>query len=118
MKSIEFSYGSMVVQNFVSLFNEGRLNLEPGFQRQSVWTLNDRKKLIQSISQNYPIPSVFLYKSTDGGGKLKYDVLDGKQRLESILMFQGVGKFKRNKFSARLQLDERMTCSGKCDQVK
>ncbi|MBV6402423.1 MAG: hypothetical protein CNIPEHKO_02735 [Anaerolineales bacterium] len=107
MKSIEFSYGSMVVQNFVSLFNEGRLNLEPGFQRQSVWTLNDRKKLIQSISQNYPIPSVFLYKSTDGSGKLKYDVLDGKQRLESILMFQGVGKFKRNKFSARLQLDER-----------
>ena len=106
MKSIEFSYGSMVVQNFVSLYNEGRLNLEPGFQRQSVWTLNDRIKLIQSISQNYPIPSVFLYKSTDGDGKLKYDVLDGKQRLESLLMFQGVGKFRRDKFSTRVQLDE------------
>src|SRR5688500_11901790 len=106
MKSTEFSYGSMVVQDYVWLVNEGRLNLEPGFQRQSVWTLNDRKKLIQSISQNYPIPSIFLYKSTDKDGKLKYDVLDGKQRLESLLMFQGVGKFKRDKFTARLQLEE------------
>lgn len=43
MKSIEFNYGNMVVQNFVSLFNEGQLNLEPGFQRQSVWTDLDRK---------------------------------------------------------------------------
>lgn len=106
MKSIEFNYGNMVVQSFISLFSENRLNLEPGFQRQSVWTINDRKKLIQSISQNYPIPSVFLYKSTDDDGKLKYDVLDGKQRLESLLMFQGVGKFKRDKFNVRLQLDE------------
>lgn len=106
MKSIEFNYGNMVVQNFVSLFNEGQLNLEPGFQRQSVWTDLDRKKLIQSICQNYPIPSVFLYKSTDSNGKLKYDVLDGKQRLESLLMFQGLGRFKRNKFTARIRFDE------------
>jgi len=106
MKSIEFNYGNMVVQNFVSLFNEGQLNLEPGFQRQSVWTDLDRKKLIQSICQNYPIPSVFLYKSTDSNGKLKYDVLDGKQRLESLLMFQGLGRFKRDKFTARIRFDE------------
>lgn len=104
-KSLEFSYGSKDVQDFISLFNEGRLNLEPGFQRKSVWQLADRK-LIQSICQNYPLPSVFLYRSTDDGGGLTYDVLDGKQRLESLLKFQGLGKFKHDKFSLRMQLQE------------
>lgn len=64
MKVLDFISGSKDVRDFVSLFNEGRLNLEPGFQRQSVWTTNDRKTLIKSVIQNYPIPSVFLYKSS------------------------------------------------------
>lgn len=106
MKTLDFDYGSMDIQNFVSLFNEGRLNLEPGFQRRSVWGINDRKKLIQSIVQNYPIPSVFLYKSTDESGGLTYDVLDGKQRLESVLMFQGLGKFKQDRFNIQTKFDE------------
>lgn len=105
MKAIDFTYGSKDVQDFVSLFQESRLNLEPGFQRQSVWTENDRKKLILSILQNYPIPSVFLYKTTDERGRLKYDVLDGKQRLESILMFLGMGRFRRNRFDLKASIN-------------
>lgn len=105
MKEIEFTHGAKDVQDLISLFQENRLNLEPGFQRQSVWTVNDRKKLILSILQNYPIPSVFLYKTTDEKGRHKYDVLDGKQRLESILMFTGLGKFKRHKFNLTTRLE-------------
>lgn len=99
-------YGNKDIQDFISLFNEDRLNLEPGFQRKSVWQTIDRKKLIQSILQNYPLPSVFLYKSTDEDGRLVYDVLDGKQRLESVFMFQGLGQFRRDKFSIKMQLHE------------
>lgn len=106
MKALEFTYGSKDVQDLISLFQEDRLNLEPGFQRQSVWTLNDRKKLILSILQNYPIPSVFLYKTVDGRGRLKYDVLDGKQRIESILMFAGLGRFKRHRFELLAQIGD------------
>lgn len=106
MKSLEFNYGSKDLQDFVSLFQEGRLNLEPGFQRQSVWSLNDRKKLIQSILQNYPVPSIFLYRRPDAGGRLNYDVLDGKQRLESVLMFIGANSFKRGRFGIKTKLNE------------
>ena len=94
MKALEFNYGSKDLQDFLSLFQEGRLNLEPGFQRQSVWSVNDRRKLIQSLLQNYPVPSIFLYRRTDENGRLNYDVLDGKQRLESVLMFLGAGGFR------------------------
>lgn len=102
MKALDFTYGSKDIQDIISLYQQGRLNLEPGFQRKSVWSVNDRKKLITSIIQNYPIPSIFLYRTTDSNGRLKYDVLDGKQRLESILMF--LGNIRSNKFEIKFQL--------------
>src|SRR5450830_47808 len=55
------------------------------FQRQSAWKERDRAKLIESILRNYPLPAIFLYRREEDG-KLVYDVIDGKQRLESILM--------------------------------
>jgi len=102
--SLDFDYGDKTIQEFVLLFNNGQLNLEPGFQRDSVWTLSDRKKLIESLLQNYPIPSVFLYRQNDNG-RLRYDVIDGKQRLETVLMFQGAGYFRRSRFSVKVRLE-------------
>jgi hypothetical protein len=94
----------LTVQQFVNHFEHGQLNLEPGFQRNSVWSLNDRVALIDSIFSNYPIPSIFLYRRQDTNGGLVYDVIDGKQRLESIFMFMGLGYFRRERFSVRTKL--------------
>jgi 5-methylcytosine-specific restriction endonuclease McrA len=102
--SLDFDYGDKTIQEFVLLFNNGQLNLEPGFQRDSVWTPSDRKKLIESLLQNYPIPSVFLYRRNDNG-KLRYDVIDGKQRLETVLMFQGAKHLRGTRFSVKLRLN-------------
>lgn len=83
-----------------NLYDHGHLNLEPGFQRQSVWNERDRAKLIDSILRNYPLPAIFLYKREEDGN-LVFDVIDGKQRLESILMFMGS---MRGRFRTRTQL--------------
>ncbi|QEX18087.1 hypothetical protein FRZ44_33910 [Hypericibacter terrae] len=90
------------VLDLVNLYEDDHLNLEPGFQRQSVWSPRDRAKLIESILRNYPLPAIFLYKRQEGG-RLVYDVIDGKQRLESIFMFTGA---MRPRFEARAALDE------------
>jgi hypothetical protein len=84
----------------MNLYEHDNLNLEPGFQRQSVWTERDRAKLIDSIIRNYPLPAIFLYKRQEDG-KLVFDVIDGKQRLESIFMFTSV---MRGRFGTRTQL--------------
>ena len=76
--------------------------MEPGFQRQSVWAERDRAKLIESILRNYPLPAIFLYKREENG-KLVFDVIDGKQRLESIFMFMGL---KQGRFATRIQLPD------------
>src|SRR5271165_532624 len=82
------------------LYENHHLNLDPGFQRQSVWKERDRAKLIDSILRNYPLPAIFLYKREEDGD-LVFDVIDGKQRLESIFMFTGA---MRGRFSTRTQL--------------
>jgi 5-methylcytosine-specific restriction endonuclease McrA len=99
----EFSERS--IDQLLLSFGNGQVNLTPGFQRKSVWTLSDRRRLIQSIVEGYPLPSIFLYQR-DHKGKLIYDVIDGKQRLETIFMFMGQGRFKRHQFDVRLDLGE------------
>ena len=76
------------ITDIVNLHEDGLLNLEPGFQRKSVWLERDRAKLMESILRNYPLPAVFFYRREEGG-HIFYDVIDGKQRIESILMFMG-----------------------------
>lgn len=95
MTTIGYKADQKTIQEILNLYEKGHLNLEPGFQRSSVWALRDREKLIDSILRAYPLPSIFLYRRYEDGD-LVYDVIDGKQRIESILMFTGAmrGRFQ------------------------
>jgi hypothetical protein len=88
------------IQDLVNLYEKDHLNLEPGFQRKSVWKVRDRAKLMDSIIRNYPLPAIFLYRN-QRDGDVVYDVIDGKQRIESFLMFMGL---KLGRFETRTQL--------------
>ena len=98
---ITFDQRVKPISEIVNLLRNDQLNLEPGFQRQSVWSDNDRRKLIDSILRCYPLPAIFLYRRQKDG-VVQFDVIDGKQRLESILMFMGV--IRGNRFEARAPL--------------
>src|ERR1700761_4832362 len=98
--SITHKPGTKSVLDLRSLYDHNHLNLEPGFQRDSVWKPRARLLLIDSILRNYSLPAICLYKR-EVKGDLVYDVIDGKQRLESILMFTGA---MRGRFSARAHL--------------
>jgi len=97
------TYTEPTINQLLLMFKSRQINLEPGFQRKSVWSLSDRTRLIQSIVAGYPIPSIFLYNRQENG-RLVYDVIDGKQRLETILMFVGAGVFRRDRFDVKLDL--------------
>ena len=66
--------------------NEGDLNLSPSYQRADVWPTGDAQLLIESILRGIPLPSVILLKTNDSKGD-HFEIIDGKQRLTSILRF-------------------------------
>lgn len=85
---LDYRVETKTITDLINLYEDNLLNLEPGFQRQSVWSERDRCKLIDSILRNYPLPAIFLYRRNEDG-QIVYDVIDGKQRIESILRFVG-----------------------------
>lgn len=99
-------FGEQTINQILLLHREGQINLTPGFQRDSVWTRSDRQRLIESIVAGKPLPNVFLYKRHDERGGLKYDVIDGKQRIEAILAFTRAPGFGREGFEVKLDLGD------------
>lgn len=72
----------------LDLDKNNQLELNPPYQRKSVWTPKDRRFFMDTIFRNYPSPAIFLHKSIDDStGNTTYEVVDGKQRILTILLF-------------------------------
>lgn len=66
------------------------LVLAPKYQRNPIWSIGQKCFLIDSLISQCPIPQVFLNVTTEGKGaarKTCYEVVDGQQRLSTILDF-------------------------------
>ncbi|HDR4513820.1 DUF262 domain-containing protein [Bacillus cereus group sp. TH150LC] len=73
----------------MELMSEKQIILNPGFQRNKVWTERKRKSLlIESLMLRIPIPAFYFYENEDS----KFIVIDGLQRLSTI------NDFINNKF--------------------
>ncbi len=107
------SHGTLTINRFITLFNGGRLNFEPAFQRKSVWTKRDRQRLIVSVFDGIPLPSVYLYERERAGLATAFDVIDGKQRLETLLLFANQGPLA----GVEDPLQFRSTLDGRLDEV-
>jgi len=71
---------------FVDMDNQKRLDLNPPYQRKSVWMASDRYYFLDTVFNNYPSPAVYVQKEVDSDGP-KYNLVDGKQRISTILNF-------------------------------
>ena len=78
----------MKIDQIIAYFNDKKFSLIPPFQRGTVWKLPMRQRLIRNMVRARPIPAIFLYKSS-AGAQFNYNILDGKQRLESLILFVG-----------------------------
>lgn len=72
---------------FRKLLIDGSLDLSPAFQRRPVWSDSQSSYLIDSILNDLPIPEVFVRKKTTYDGEETVEVVDGQQRLRSIIKF-------------------------------
>jgi Protein of unknown function DUF262 len=78
---------------------KGNIQLSPKFQRRDAWDVGRKSRFIESIMLGFPIPHIVL--AAHGKERGKFVVLDGKQRLLTILQFYGSSETQRNKFKLK-----------------
>lgn len=83
-RDIAASTDTWNIQTVIAMVRDGRIILNPEWQRSFVWKPRKQKALIESLLLGLPIPSFLLYKNREEG---KLYVIDGRQRLETITRF-------------------------------
>lgn len=87
-KFFERNSTKITISEFYDNYLSNKYNFNASYQRKNeVWSEDKKSFLIDSILKNYPIPAIFMRPIVDTQGKTKYDVIDGKQRLNSIIAF-------------------------------
>ncbi|MBK9722146.1 MAG: DUF262 domain-containing protein [Saprospiraceae bacterium] len=76
------------INDFLEWSNSGQLELNPKFQRRSVWTDTARSYLMDTIVRGKPIPKVFIRQKLNVQTRKSIrEVVDGQQRLRTILSY-------------------------------
>jgi len=73
------------VESILSSIKRGLFDLDPDFQRRDAWTLKQKSRFIESLIYGLPIPQIVLAESREN--RSKFLVVDGKQRLTTLLKF-------------------------------
>ncbi len=84
------------VDTILSQIQKGNINLNPRFQRRDAWSINKKSLFIESVILGLPIPQIVL--AINKGTRGNYIVLDGKQRLLTLLQFTGGWEGRNNNF--------------------
>jgi hypothetical protein len=79
---------------------DGRLVLDPEWQRNYVWAAKAASRLIESFLIDLPVPVIYLARNAEG----TYEVIDGLQRLTSVFDFFG-GELKLTGLEIRRELN-------------
>lgn len=90
------------VQDLVDKITSKDIDLNPDYQRNYVWETGDesenkRSRLIESLLLNIPIPVIYFAEQAE---TLKYEVIDGQQRLRTFELFLNDG-FKLERLEIR-----------------
>lgn len=76
----------MSIGELTNLYRSGELNVRPEFQRFFRWDDVQKSRLVESILLGIPIPSIFVAQGEDGS----WEVVDGLQRISTLLELQGL----------------------------
>jgi hypothetical protein len=87
----------------------GELELKPPFQRMPVWVAKQKSFLIESVLLELPIPEIYIQEELverNGEFQAMYYVVDGQQRIRTVLQFMGIDKTESELEWNRFSLDK------------
>lgn len=86
---MDFNSTEQSISWFRDRYREGSLTIKPPYQRKPVWTAKQKSYLIESILLKLPVPEIYIQQSVSPEGETSYAVVDGQQRIRTILQFIG-----------------------------
>lgn len=84
---IRVESSSQTISWFKDRLAEEALVFKPPFQRNPVWLDKHKAYLIDTALRGLPIPEVYIQKATDEAGDTVYAIVDGQQRIRTLLEF-------------------------------
>lgn len=87
---MNFNSTEYAITWFRNEFQKGALDIRPPYQRAPVWADRQKNALVESVLLKLPIPEVYIQESVDDAGDTTHAVVDGQQRIRTILQFIGV----------------------------
>ncbi len=112
---MQFDSSRQIISWFRDRYRERSLILKPAYQRNPVWALRQKCRLIETILLELPIPEIYIQQSVLPDGSSQYAVVDGQQRIRTVLQFLGIDSDPKeisfNKFALD-KLDQESEWSG------
>lgn len=87
-RSVNTDTVQITIGELSNMYTSKELNILPDFQRLFRWTNERKSNFVESILIGIPIPPVFVYENGDG----TWELIDGLQRISTLLEFMGVLK--------------------------
>jgi uncharacterized protein with ParB-like and HNH nuclease domain len=80
---MDYKLKEFTVKGLVKLIDLEKVNLNPEYQRNFIWSLGDQNDLIDTIIKGYPLPNFFMFEDENGN----LEMVDGQQRSKTIYRF-------------------------------
>lgn len=102
---MKFEIETWTVKHLLDLVESGKIDLNPPYQRNPIWTETTQKHLIQSLKNGSPIPNIFLFKKSVD----KFEMVDGQQRTRALKAFKNTDEIKLTKDDSEFKNGEFLT---------
>lgn len=82
-KKFRVDHFDIVISEYVNRYNDGKVILDPPYQRTFRWDEPTQSALIESILIGIPLPPIFAFSNED----FNWEIIDGLQRTSTLIRF-------------------------------
>ena len=97
ISDVTITASDWTIETILGLLIRDSIQLSPRSQGRDNWNLVHKSRFIESLSLGFPTPQIVL--AVDAQEHNKFIVIDGSQRLETILEFYGRSETDNNGFT-------------------
>ena len=99
-RKVDFDTYDVTVDELLRRVCKKRIDIAPVYQRQFRWDAERQSRLIESVLLGIPVPPLFMATNSASGEQTRWEVVDGLQRLLTLVNFAGDSKTRE---AAKLQ---------------